>query len=78
MTTMADVAEQIDANTRIPFTFLTEDPVRKEGFARIAEKLFEQVIQTNQKARTESSQKIYKQRALSDDDALFQFDWMKY
>lgn len=68
---MADVSEQIDANTRIPFTFPIEGPVRKEGFARIAEKLFEQDIQTIRRAGTESTQKIYKQRTLSDDDALF-------
>jgi hypothetical protein len=36
---MADAAEEIDANTRIPFIFLIKGPVRKEGFARIAEKI---------------------------------------
>jgi hypothetical protein len=35
---MADVAEQIDANSFIPFIFLREDPERKGGFARIVEK----------------------------------------
>ena len=55
MTTMADVAEQTDANSFIPFIFLREDVVRKGEYSRIVEKALEKEIQAVKKVVTESS-----------------------
>ena len=54
MTTVVDAAEQIDANSFIPFMFLREGPEKIGGSFQIEEKISEQNIRTIQKAATES------------------------